>query len=306
MSFTTSKDGDIVVVDVGQQLIVDNAAELKVTVMNELHRGELRWRLDFVRTDYVDSSGFGALVSLAKHIRERGGELRIANMSEELKALFKLSKLDQLMRLEDGGGSAGAGIPAPVMPPLHAWITRGPLPLDGRLPGTEGDPELQARLAEAARQQRDPKWQARMETMRAIMERGEPAAALVHGPLPHGADAIVIRDPAAPEPRLVVLAEEACSFACITLGCSGLRSSELRTPDVPRRVEIALWLDGRVRIEDAEGRVREWTQVWRYVGGEQPKREREFLARFDNVAHVDLPGIGSARVAPSYRYPHGP
>ncbi len=328
MSFTTRKDGDIVVVDVAQQVVAANAAELEATVLRELQAGERHFRLDFARAVYVDSAGFGVLVSLAKHMREHGGELRVANLNEDLRTLFKLTKLDQLMRLEDGGdGPASAGVPAPVQPPprvegaeertnelegagktepTQAWITFGPLPLDGRLPGTEGKPELQARLAESARQQRDPKWQARMAAWRASMDRGEPAAALVAGPLVHGADALVIRDSAASEPRLIVLAEDACSFACITLARHGLTRSEMGTPDVRGRLEIALWLDGRVRIEHADGRVREWTRVWRYLGGEQPKRQREFLARFDHAAQVELPGLGPARVAPSYRYPQGP
>lgn len=75
------------------------------------------------------------------------------------------------------------------------------------------------------------------------------------------------------------------------------------TPDVPHRVEIALWLDGRVRIENGDGRVREWTEQWQYVGGAQPEREREFLSRFDGVMVTELPGLGVARVAPGYLYP---
>ena len=189
----------------------------------------------------------------------------------------------------NGKANAPGSAPEPERP--RAWFSFGPLPLDGRLPGTESDPEWQAQF------------EARFAPWRASMARGEPAAALVAGPLPHGADALVIRDPNAPEPRLLVLSEAACTFAHITRGRHGLTQSEMRTLDVPRRVEIALWLDGRVRVEDAEGRVRTWTERWRYVGGDQPEREREFLARFDGAPPVELPGLGVVRMAPSYRYP---
>jgi anti-sigma B factor antagonist len=122
VSITIGKDGDTVVVGVQGQLIVGNRQELKQTVLDELDRGERRFRLDFSQTGYVDSSGLGVLVSLSRKIRERGGELRLANLNDDIKTLFKLTKLDALFGLGDGGegGTAGAGVPAPVRPPPRA------------------------------------------------------------------------------------------------------------------------------------------------------------------------------------------
>jgi anti-anti-sigma regulatory factor len=57
-------------------------------------------------------------VSLTKRIRERGGELRLTNLNEDLQTLFELTKLDTLFRLGDeGGGTAGAGVRVPLQPP---------------------------------------------------------------------------------------------------------------------------------------------------------------------------------------------
>ncbi len=41
------------------------------------------------------------LVSLSKKIREQGGELRLANLNEDLKTLFELTKLDTLFQIAD-------------------------------------------------------------------------------------------------------------------------------------------------------------------------------------------------------------
>jgi anti-sigma B factor antagonist len=117
VSFTKSKRDDIVVVGVEGQLVVANRQELKETVVDELERGERKFLIDFSHTDYIDSSGLGVLVSLMKNVRERDGELRLANLNEDLRSLFELTKLDTLFRLgEDGGGAAGAGVRAPVRP----------------------------------------------------------------------------------------------------------------------------------------------------------------------------------------------
>lgn len=101
MSFAIEKQGDIVVVDVEGQLIVGNRQELKQKVLDELEKGERRFLIDFERTGYIDSSGLGVLVSLSKKIREQGGELRLANLNDDLKTLFELTKLDTLFQIAD-------------------------------------------------------------------------------------------------------------------------------------------------------------------------------------------------------------
>ena len=101
MSFSMHRQGDVLVVDVEGQLIVGNRQELKQKVLDELERGERRFLIDFAKTGYIDSSGLGVLVSLSKKIREQGGELRLANLNDDLKTLFELTKLDTLFQIAD-------------------------------------------------------------------------------------------------------------------------------------------------------------------------------------------------------------
>lgn len=101
MSFSVSREGEVTVVDVTGQLIVGNRQELRQTVLDELRGGARRFLIDFTGTAYIDSSGLGVLVSLSKKIREAGGELRLSNLSEDLRTLFELTKLDTLFRIVD-------------------------------------------------------------------------------------------------------------------------------------------------------------------------------------------------------------
>ena len=96
-----TREQDVTVVDVGGQLIVGNRQELKQKVLDELEKGDRRFLIDFAQTGYIDSSGLGVLVSLSKKIREQGGELRLANINEDLKTLFELTKLDTLFQIAD-------------------------------------------------------------------------------------------------------------------------------------------------------------------------------------------------------------
>jgi anti-anti-sigma factor len=101
MSFNVKRVKDITVVEVDGQLIVGNRQELKQKVLEEYESGMRKVLIDFANAGYIDSSGLGVLVSLAKKLREDGGDLRIANLNDDLRSLFELTKLDTLFPIAD-------------------------------------------------------------------------------------------------------------------------------------------------------------------------------------------------------------
>ena len=102
MGFTQRQDtGGVTVVRVDGQLFVGNRQELKDLIQAAVDRGERRILVDFSGTGYIDSSGLGALVSIAKRVREVGGELRLSGLNEDLRSLFELTKLDTLFSIAD-------------------------------------------------------------------------------------------------------------------------------------------------------------------------------------------------------------
>lgn len=102
MSFTLRKDeSGVVVLGVDGQLIVGNRHELKQKILEAVESGERKLLVDFSNTGYIDSSGLGVLVSLAKKLREEGGEMRLAALNPDLRTLFELTKLDTLFNITD-------------------------------------------------------------------------------------------------------------------------------------------------------------------------------------------------------------
>jgi len=102
MGFSQTKDSSgVLVVQVDGQLIVGNRHELKDLIQAALEKGERRLLIDFSRTGYIDSSGLGALVSIAKRVRESGGELRLSGLNDDLRSLFELTKLDTLFAITE-------------------------------------------------------------------------------------------------------------------------------------------------------------------------------------------------------------
>ena len=99
MSFTASTQSDVTIIEAEGQLIVGNRQELKQLVLDAIDKGAKKVLVDFAHTGYIDSSGLGVLVSLAKKIREGGGDLRLANLNDDLQTLFELTKLDTLFQI---------------------------------------------------------------------------------------------------------------------------------------------------------------------------------------------------------------
>ena len=106
MGFSQSNHSGITLVRAEGQLIVGNRQELKELITKRLEAGDRRFVIDFSRTGYIDSSGLGALVTISKQVREQGGDMRLAGLNEDLRALFELTKLDTLFAISNSAEQA--------------------------------------------------------------------------------------------------------------------------------------------------------------------------------------------------------
>ncbi len=109
MGFSTTPQGDVTVIRVDGQLTVGNRQELKSLVQAGLDAGARKFLLDCAATGYIDSSGLGALVTISRRVREAGGQIRLAGLNDDLRALFELTKLDTLFAIFPGTAEALQG-----------------------------------------------------------------------------------------------------------------------------------------------------------------------------------------------------
>ncbi len=58
--------------------------------------------VDLERVSYIDSSGLATLVEMLKKTKSQGGSLGLATMSEKVKSLFEITKLDKLFQIYPG------------------------------------------------------------------------------------------------------------------------------------------------------------------------------------------------------------
>ena len=103
MAFEVHKDQDkqVVIIRVEGQLLVGNRKELQQHVTHGLESGDRKFLIDFTPTGFIDSSGLAALMALSNEIREAGGELRLAGLNDDLRAMVDLTKLNVALAIDD-------------------------------------------------------------------------------------------------------------------------------------------------------------------------------------------------------------
>ncbi|MGH7544664.1 MAG: STAS domain-containing protein [Gemmatimonadota bacterium] len=106
MSFRVHRNESTAIVEVHGELVVGNRRELRQKVLETLEAGARKVVIDFGAARYIDSSGAAVLVHVAKKIGEHGGVLRIANLSEDLRHLFELTRLDSVFQIADSREAA--------------------------------------------------------------------------------------------------------------------------------------------------------------------------------------------------------
>ena len=122
---TVTRRGDVVLLDVGEQLVIRGRQDLRDAVVQQLEKGEKKFVIDFSRTGYIDSAGLGVLIAISKQVNAQGGELVLSNLNEDLRSLMQLTKLDTLFGIIEPPAAEGSGTPgAPVT--LHPKGGEGP------------------------------------------------------------------------------------------------------------------------------------------------------------------------------------
>jgi anti-sigma B factor antagonist len=60
--------------------------------------GTVRLVVDLAGTDFIDSSGLGALITGLKKTRQAGGDLRLANPTAQITAVLEMTNLNRVLQ----------------------------------------------------------------------------------------------------------------------------------------------------------------------------------------------------------------
>jgi anti-sigma B factor antagonist len=98
MNLTVSTAQEYAVVRPEGRLTAPSVPQLRSAVDDLITGGTPRIVVDLSATEFIDSSGLGALVGGLKSARLAGGDLRIAAATDPVRRVLKLTHLDRVLR----------------------------------------------------------------------------------------------------------------------------------------------------------------------------------------------------------------
>ena len=97
MELTRKRVEETNVVHVNGSLTVATAQEFFSQMVSYLEGGDSNFLLEMSSVDFVDSTGLGTIVRLAKRVREAKGELRVCDPQPKILELLELTRLDKIL-----------------------------------------------------------------------------------------------------------------------------------------------------------------------------------------------------------------
>ena len=106
MTIERTQVGDKLVLHVAGRMDAENAAAFEGECESYIAEGFTRIVMDLGKLNYVSSMGLGAIVRIAKQLRDQGGEVRICCLTGLVRQLFEITRLNNIFPPHDSVESA--------------------------------------------------------------------------------------------------------------------------------------------------------------------------------------------------------
>ncbi len=88
---------------------INTSPQVKKTFDKVLQTKAQKVIINLKGVGYIDSSGLATLVEILKNFRKQGGRLKLCNLSNKVKSLFEITKLERLFDIIDSEEEAVQG-----------------------------------------------------------------------------------------------------------------------------------------------------------------------------------------------------
>ena len=98
------EDKNVRIVEFTNNRILDeaNIAEIGATLNSLIDEvDQPRLLLDFTSVDHLSSAALGMLINANNRIKQRNGQLRLANIKPQIFEVFRITKLDRLFKIHN-------------------------------------------------------------------------------------------------------------------------------------------------------------------------------------------------------------
>ncbi|UCC94539.1 MAG: STAS domain-containing protein [Candidatus Omnitrophota bacterium] len=101
MKITEQKHGEIIICALEGEIDINTSPELRKAFDGFTRRAIKKIVIDFSKVSYIDSSGLATLIELLQRLKKIGGHLRLSSLSQKVRNVFEVTKLDKLFEIFD-------------------------------------------------------------------------------------------------------------------------------------------------------------------------------------------------------------
>ncbi len=87
------QDGVVVLEPKGKIMGGPDATALKESIRDYVNANKKKVVIDLAEVDWMNSTGLGIMISCLKTVKEAGGDLKLANVTDKIKSLLTITKL---------------------------------------------------------------------------------------------------------------------------------------------------------------------------------------------------------------------
>lgn len=101
MEYTIEKDGDWTVIVLDGAINFECTESVKSVFEKLIVEGTLFVRMNLKNVPASNSTGIGIILMFYKNLKKRGGTLEIKGISKNLAEMFRLLKIDKILKIEE-------------------------------------------------------------------------------------------------------------------------------------------------------------------------------------------------------------
>jgi len=99
MEIQQTNKGDFRVVSITGEIDLNSSPEMRKVFGEIIKEGASKVIVNLEAVSYIDSSGLATLIELMQKLKRNKGAMFLVGMSDKIKSLFEITKLDKLFKI---------------------------------------------------------------------------------------------------------------------------------------------------------------------------------------------------------------
>jgi len=101
MQIAKTEENGITIISVDGEVDLTSSPELRSAFDELIDAKVKKVVVDFEKSDYIDSSCLATLIEMQERMEDIEGDMAIANISDRVKSIFEITKVDKLFKIFD-------------------------------------------------------------------------------------------------------------------------------------------------------------------------------------------------------------